>query len=57
MFSGYNSTQEGRNEPREEENQRHIYSYISIFQINVEVGTIFWAGNTAQAKTQRHDIV
>lgn len=31
MFSGYNSTQEGRNDSREEENQGNIYSYIKYF--------------------------
>ena len=31
MFLGYNSTQEGKNDSREEENQGNIYSHIKYF--------------------------
>ena len=47
MFSGYSRIQGGMNDSTEGENQGNIYSYISIFQANVETGTIFWAGDTA----------
>lgn len=50
--SGYSGIQGGTNDSRDGENQGNICGYISIFQANVETGTIFWAGDTAQAKNQ-----
>lgn len=45
------------NNSKEDENQGNIYSNVNIFQANVEKGTIFQAGDMAQAKTKRNNIV
>lgn len=38
LFSGYNSIKEEMNNSRKDENEGNIYSYVSIFQANVEEG-------------------
>ena len=57
MFSRYSSIQEGMNNSREEESEGNMYSYICIFQADVEEGTIFQTGDIAEAEMKRHDRV